>query len=160
MMKKKTLATLLTLTMLATAAVPVFAADKTSDTGNAELTYTVESTFTMIIPANTTLTDGIGSGTVSASDVVIPSNKLLNIKVKSTNYNSTDKFRLKDNNSDNYIKYTIKNGETAIDNEATVLSVAADTAVTPVTLNFALVDLAQKVAGTYTDTLTFTATVE
>lgn len=156
MMKKKTLATLLTLTMLATAAVPVFAADKTSDTKNVELTYKVESTFTMTIPADTTLTGGTGSSTVSVSDAVIPFGQSLNITIASTNYD-TDSFRLKDGNNANYIKYTIKNGSTPISNNDTILSVDSDNATGTVTLNYEA-EQAKK-AGTYTDQLTFTATV-
>ena len=159
MMKKKTLATLLTLTMLTTAAVPVFAADKTNDTGSTELTYTVESTFTMTIPADTTLTGGTGSSTVSVSDAVIPSGQSLNITVSSANYDtSNSKFRLKDQDKDsNYINYTITKNDNNITGGDSVLTVASGTETGSANLVYKA-DVT-KVAGTYKDTLTFTATV-
>ena len=158
MMKKKTLATLLTLTLLTTAAVPAvaFGVDKTTDTQNIELTYKVESTFTMTIPADITLTGGTGSSTVGVSDAVIPFGQSLNITIASPNYD-TDSFRLKDGDKDNYIKYTIKNGATGISNNDKILSVTSGSATESVTLDYEA-EQAKK-AGTYTDQLTFTATV-
>lgn len=158
MMKKKTLATLLTLTMLTTAAVPAiaFGEDKTTDTQNIELTYKVDSTFTVTIPAETALTNGKGSSTVSVSDAVIPFGQSLNITIASTNY-ETNSFRLKDGANDNYIKYTIKNGATGISNNETILSVNSDNATGSVTLDYEA-EQAKK-AGTYKDQLTFTAAV-
>lgn len=167
MMKKKTLATLLTLTMLTTAAVPVFAADEnvTTDGGEKKTTvsYEVGSTFTVVIPATVTLTNGTNtgdSGKISVSDAIIPEGKNLTVTITdATNYDTTgNKFRLVDSaNPNNYLDYTIKNGEAAVTKGTAFLSVPAGTATGDAALTYTA--KANK-AGTYTDQLTFTAKVE
>lgn len=165
MMKKKTLATLLTLTMLTTAAVPAFAAgtafDKDTDKGTTEITYKVDSTYTITIPVDVDLASTTKTGAVTIADAKIPFGQSLNIKVTSTNYDKENsKFRLKDGAKENYIDYKINDGSNDIANEAIILSAAAGTTEKTVNLTFSLVNSEQNIAGSYADTLTFTAAVE
>ena len=157
-MKKKTLATLLTLTMLATAAVPVFAAegDVTTDGGTKEtaVTYNVASSFTVVIPESVTLTNGTGAGEIKVTDAVIESDKNLTVTItNAVGYDSTNGFQLK-NGSGDTVKYTIKNGETNVVKDVAFLTVPAGTAAGSATLTYAAAKATK--AGTYTDKLTFT----
>ena len=157
MMKKKTLATLLTLTMLATAAVPVFAADVTTETGQeTTVTYDVTSSFTVVIPESVALTNGTGSGEITVTDAVIDFGKNLNVTITSaTNYDAANSaFRLRDGDKESYVKYTIKNGSVDVKKDVAFLTVSAGTATGAATLTYTA-DKATK-AGNYTDKLTFT----
>ena len=134
-MKKKTLATLLTLTMLTTAAVPVFAADndvtidKTTNTGSTNITYKVESTYTVVIPPSITLDTATSDGTTI--------------------------FQLKDT-KDHFVSYTIDKEGTTVNLNDKFLSMKGGETLPSVTLNITATGT-PKIAGDHTDKLTFTA---
>lgn len=157
MMKKKTLATLLTLTMLTTAAVPVFAAEG----GNSTLvTYTpTPNTYQVVIPATTTIDAGSGEGTgeIKATGVLLEDSKSLKVSIGT----STNNFMLKKSEDDtNGVAYKItKQGDNAeLAADSLILTVASGTGSGSVTLAYKADKPA--VVGIYTDTLTFTAKVE
>ena len=158
MMKKKTLATLLTLTMLTTAAVPVFAEEGEGNSSTL-LTYTPDpNTYTFVIPPNTTIAaNGTGTGNVKVKDVLLDTGKSLTVSIGT----STNNFMLKKDESDtNGVAYTITKQPDATELKTgdSVLTVASGKGGDSVTLTYK----ANKpvVVGTYTDTLTFTAKVE
>ena len=167
MMKKKTLATLLTLTMLTTAAVPVFAedVDVTTETGQSSIvTYKVDSNFTVTIPKDVTLKDGTGNGAIKVgANAMIPSGKSLTVTITNANkYDEADKkFHLVDTKDpNNTLGYTISTaGIDKVEKDVAFLTVPAGTvAETSATLSYTA-DTVIK-AGEYEDTLTFTVAVK
>lgn len=163
-MKKKTLATLLTLTMLTTAAVPVFAADndvtidKTTNTGSTNITYKVESTYTVVIPPSITLDTATGKGTidVAVNKAVITPEETLSVAIsKADNSDGTTIFQLKDT-KDHFVSYTIDKEGTTVNLNDKFLSMKGGETLPSVTLNITATGT-PKIAGDHTDKLTFTA---
>lgn len=160
-----------------------------TSSGTTEVKYVVTEAYTWSIPktidfgsnagVNKTVTVSTTAGGALQNDDskvtviknVIPEGKTLTIKVGSTQYEST--YRVKAENSNNtYLPYTIKKSEDAsaqaLTNNDTVLTLASGTNEYSQPLVFTLTtnsttDSSKKiseVAGSYKDTLTFTATVE
>ena len=158
-MKKIFLA--LAMTMAIGSVATVFAADTTkeltNDTGETKVEYTMPQSYTIVIPVDFKLE---AKGTtvtreVSARNVFIAYNKKLQVKVNSTNA-SESKWYLKETD-DNKLEYSIESGDTTIVKNDVVLEIAAgDTNGGKSVLEFGLVSDVTK-AGTYQDTLTFTA---
>lgn len=155
MMKKKTLATLLTLTMLTTAAVPVFAA---GEAGNSTtLTYTVASDYQVVIPPDVPLSseNGTGDVTFQINNALIEFGKELNVSIsESTNY-ADGKFHLSDGH-ENTIEYTIKKDGTDVAISTSFLTVKSGNTTGSAKLDFKTAeDAVITAAGDYTDKLTF-----
>ena len=160
-MKKLFLA--LAMTMMVGSAGMAFAAslegnDETNATGNTKVEYEVEGSYTITIPDKVTLIEG---GTtdmvVAASDVYIPFNKILNLKVYSANsWNivDIDSYRT---NAVSKFPYTLSLDGNVIENNGLILEVDAGN-TQGVSKEFKL-ELTNKVtkAGTYEDRLTFTS---
>lgn len=157
---KKFFAILLAIAMMATMSVTAFAATIEGNEGSVEVTYGVEDSYVVTIPASFTV--GATEGTeVSASDVVIGYGEQLTVSISSTNYDTeSSKWYLVDTaNAENKLNYTIKVGDADVVNNGVILTVPAGTAETvSASLATALVDQAT-VSGTYKDTITFTVTV-
>jgi hypothetical protein len=169
-MKKKVITMALALTLALSMTGTAFAADdyniaypRTSSDSTTEVKYEVSQNYTVTLPGDVAIsTEGVDK-TVSASSVLIANGKTLNVKVSSSQYDSsaaTYKLCYEGSN----VPYTIKKGNAAIVNNATVLSVAsgAEGLTGSETLTFATTDEnIQKAtkAGNHTDTLTFTVSV-
>lgn len=156
MMRKKTLATLLTLTMLTTAAVPVFAAEGDSESTATELQYTpTPNTYTFLIPETTDITAVDGTD-IGVEDVLLEDGKILTVSIG----NSTNGFQLKDDIGGGSVGYTItEKGKTEpLTTNSPILTVASGKGGGTVTLTFKADKKPTKV-GTYTDQLTFTAAI-
>lgn len=109
---------------------------------------------------------------VKVTKNVIPENMTLTIKVSGENYDKTGStYRVKAENSSTYLNYTIKKSEEtsaqALTNNGTVLEVTSGIDEGSQALVFTLTTNSTtdgskiaEVAGSYKDTLTFTATVE
>lgn len=157
---KKFFAILLAVAMMATMSMTAFAAEITGKTDNSSdvtVTYGVEDSYVVTIPADITLSaDAASDMVVSAADVVIGYGEQLTVSISSTNYADSKWYLVDTTNANNKLEYSVKNGETAVASGGTILTVAAGTAdTTTVTLSTQLVDTAT-VSGTYTDTITFT----
>ena len=164
---KKLLTLLLTAALATAAATTVFADDTTTTinpgaNGNPNpaapqmnVTYTVQPSYTVTIPASVTLGQ---KATVSASNVKIGKNQHLNVKLTGTS-GANNAFTVKA--GDEVLTYKVKkdNADIAINSE--VLNVNTDTPDNELSakLSFDASDTATY-AGTYTGTVTFTVSVE
>ena len=148
------------------AMAPVFAANITeegSQTGTMEITYGVDSGYTVTIPANLNLTNTDPVEKVgSAEKVMIDYGKSLKVSIESDNY-SESKWYMVDTAtgaSSNKVQYTIKDGENSVASDDVVLEVkaGADGLSGSNTLTFQVPEVPTK-AGSYKDTLRFTVEV-
>ena len=146
---KKILAIVLAAVMLAACSVTAFA-----ETTN--VSYNVDPSYTVSIPASVTLGDADVTADVTASDVILESGKKIKVELTSaSNTASGSTFNAK--NGDSTVTYTIT-GDKAI---AVGDTVATFTANGSKTLTFSAADkTAATVAGAHTETLTFTVSVE
>ena len=147
---KKLLAIVLAALMIAACSVTAFAADTTT------VTYEVQPTYTVAIPAAVTLSDADITADVTASDVILESGKKIKVELTSaSNTASGSTFNAK--NGDSTVTYTIT-GDKAIAVGDTVATFTADGSKT---LTFSAADKsAATAAGAHTETLTFDISVE
>ena len=146
---KKLLAIIIAAVMIAACSVTAFAADTTT------VTYEVQPTYTVSIPASVTLSDADVTADVTASDVILESGKKIKVELTSaSNTASGSTFNAK--NGDSTVTYTIT-GDKAI---AVGDTVATFTANGSKTLTFSAANKsAATVAGNHTETLTFTVSI-
>ena len=146
---KKLLAIIIAAVMIAACSVTAFA-----ETTN--VSYDVQPSYTVAIPASVTLSDADVTADVTASDVILESGKKIKVELTSaSNTASGSTFNAK--NGDSTVTYTIT-GDEAI---AVGDTVATFTANGSKTLTFSAADKsAATVAGSHTETLTFTVSVE
>ena len=146
---KKLLAIIIAAVMIAACSVTAFA--ETTD-----VSYDVQPTYTLSIPASVTLGDADVTADITASDVIMEDGKQIKVELTSaSNTASGSTFNAK--NGDSTVTYTIT-GDEAI---AVGDTVATFTANGSKTLTFSAADKsAATVAGTHTETLTFTVKVE
>lgn len=147
---KKLLAIVLAALMIAACSVTAFAADTTT------VTYEVQPTYTVSIPAAVTLSDADVTADITASDVILEDGKQIKVDLTAaSNTASGSTFNAK--NGDSTVTYTIT-GDEAI---AVGDTVATFTANGSKTLTFSAADKsAATVAGAHTETLTFGISVE
>ena len=143
---------------------PVFAANITEEgdqTGTMEITYGVNSGYTVTIPAtfNLTNTDPVEK-VISAQDVRIAYGQSLKVSISSENFSESKWYMVDNAASSNKIEYTIKDGENAVADEGVVLEVlaGAENLSGSNTLTFQVPEVPTR-AGTYKDTLTFSVSV-
>ena len=146
---KKLLAIILAAVMIAACSVTAFA-----ETTN--VSYNVDPSYTVSIPAAVTLGDSAVEADITASDVILEGGKQVVVELTSaSNTASGSTFNAK--NGDSAVTYTIT-GDEAI---AVGDTVAIFTANGSKTLTFSAADkTAATVAGTHTETLTFGISVE
>ncbi len=145
---KKLLAIIIAAVMIAACTVTAFA-DTT------DVSYDVQPTYTVSIPASVTLSDADVTADVTASDVILESGKKIKVELTSaSNTASGSTFNAK--NGDSTVTYTIT-GDKAI---AVGDTVATFTANGSKTLTFSAANKsAATVAGNHTETLTFTVSI-
>ncbi|MBQ8806070.1 MAG: hypothetical protein IJZ68_06255 [Bacteroidaceae bacterium] len=157
---KKILSLVLALCLCLSLGVTAFAATVTEESAaqsaNTTVTYGVEAGYTVTIPETVALnTEGKGQATVSAADVLLLAGKTLKVTVT-----GVDELV---NTADNATTLSYKIGKTEgaadVVDGTVVLSVAAGNATGSQNLYFELTE-DPTAAGTYSDTLTFTVTVE
>lgn len=146
---KKILAIVLAAVMLAACSVTAFA-----ETTN--VSYNVDPSYTVSIPASVTLGDADVTADITASDVLLEDGKQVKVELTAaSNTASGSTFNAK--NGDSIVTYTIT-GDSAI---AVGDTVATFTANGSKTLTFSAADKsAATVAGAHTEVLTFTVKVE
>ena len=146
---KKLLAIILAALMIAACSVTAFA-----ETTN--VSYNVDPSYTVSIPAAVTLGDSAVEADITASDVILEGGKQVVVELTSaSNTPSGSTFNAK--NGDSTVTYTIT-GDSAI---AVGDTVATFTANGSKTLTFSAADKsAATVAGSHTETLTFNIAVE
>lgn len=156
---KKLTAILLALVFTLSLSAPVLAVSGLEITGagngNTRLTYTVNSSYTVVIPPSVDLTSTKTAEVRIVSNPVIGAANRISVTITAaTNYDDTNsKFRMVCGT--NYIDYTIINGDIpVIKGSAFLYQNAGATADAVVTLTFT--PDAVKYAGTYSDQLTFT----
>ena len=143
---KKILAIILAALMIAACSVTAFAADTTT------VTYEVQPTYTVSIPASVTLSDADVTADITASDVVIENGSQITVKLTAaSNTASGSTFNAK--NGDSTVAYTIT-ADSAVAVGDTVATFTADGSKP---LTFPAADKsAATTAGEHTETLTFT----
>ena len=158
-MKKLISVVVLALVIVLTMSVSVFAADTeinngtVNKNGNTNVTYTVAPTYTVTIPESVILGS---TATVSAENVVLAKGNQVVVKLTDT---SEDDNAFKVKCEDEALTYTVKNGDTTVNINDTVLTVnPASSATGSTTLSFSEPENV-KYAGTYTGTVTFTVSV-
>lgn len=146
---KKLLAIIIAAVMIAACTVTAFA-DTT------DVSYDVQPTYTVAIPASVTLGDADVTADITASDVLLGDNQQIEVELTSaSNTPSGSTFNAK--NGDSNVTYTIT-GDSAIAVGDTVATFTADGSKT---LTFSAADKsAVTVAGAHTETLTFTVKVD
>ena len=142
---KKLLAIIVAVVMIAACSVTAFA-DTTT------VTYEVQPTYTVAIPASVTLSDADVTADITASDVMLENGSLITVTLSAaSNTASGSTFNAK--NGDSTVTYTIT-GNSAISVGDTVATFTADGSKT---LTFSAADKsAATVAASPTETLTFT----
>ena len=150
-MKKSIIAVAATVALgSALLATPAFAADNTMTA-----TYDVAESYQVSIPASITV--GSGNATVSTTQCILASGHTLKVDLTG----SANNFALKNGTSE-YSAYQLLKGSDALAVNDNVLSVAAGAANGSQALTASLTGSAAVdsiLAGTYTDTLTFTVSV-
>ena len=145
---KKLFALILTVAMLMSLSVTAFAANTTG--GSTEVSFHVDPTYIVTIPATVALGE---TATIQAENVVVPKGK--QVEVALTNANG---FTVATPQGAE-LGYTVKNGETTVNEGDTVLTVNPDSGKTgETTLKFVAPETV-KFAGDYTGTVTFTIAV-
>ena len=141
------------------AAEEIIDQDSANKSGNINVSYNAEVSYTVTIPAGITFTESeksIERG-ISANNVSLTEGSYLKINVASLN-----DFKMKNNNG--YIDYTLTVNKTKIPdgNSHDILTVKAGESSGWAVLNFTTgLDRTNAFyAGTYTDTLTFTIYIE
>ena len=164
---KKFLSSVLCLAMLLSMGTTAFATNISTDGGsqNVVVSYGMSQSFVVTIPGEVNF--GMSDYTkvqLSAENIIIPHGTTLEVKVSGDDY--VDKWELIDTvEASNKLTYTIGSDNFDTDdivNNSVVLSVASGEAADSMvrkTIYFYLVDEVTK-AGSYTDTLTFTVSVE
>ena len=166
---KKTIALLSALAMLSAMAVPfgAFAEDtttkelnKTTTSGDTEVSYDVQAKYTITIPAGVTLSDTAETtASVEAENVMLESGKNIVVKLTAaTNTTSGTTFHAK--NGSSVATYTINGAKTIgldADNN-TVATFGTSTTKQTQTLTFSKAENATY-AGKHTEQLTFTISV-
>lgn len=154
---KKFFAILLAIAMMATMSVTAFAATIEGNEGTVEVTYGVEDSYVVTIPATIDLSEDAASNMeISAANVVIGYGEQLTVSISSANYADSKWYLVDTENAENKLTYSVKLGDADLASGDVVLTVDAGTAETATaTLTTALVGTAT-VSGTYKDTITFT----
>ena len=174
---KKLLKLSIALSMIIAMSVPVWATttniDGTKTQQDVIVSYNVNQGYTITIPAELPLAVGEHKASevvVSAADVRLASDETLNVTMKSKEFDTTDKFRIKyDTNEPSFIKYEILKGDasgsvtTPIEtNDTTILTVTSGTTEKSTYLKFytteEYIEEATK-SGSHQDTLTFSCGV-
>lgn len=159
---KKFVTLLLTAALAVTAATTAFADDTATQIGPSttppskaiDVTYTVNPSYTVTIPANITLnTAAPSTATVTATDVTIPNGQKVRVTL-----NSKNNFYVITNEGARGT-YTVKkdNSTTPISNGATALEANYGTKSTVLTFEFQKKNVTY--SGEYKDTVTFTVSV-
>lgn len=134
--------------------------DSQEKSGNTNVDYNLEETYTVIFPASVTFTDtekSIDRG-LQVSDVVLQEGHSINVNVASLN-----DFHMK--NKEGSIAYQLivnNNDDKPVENNSTILTVDAGKKAGVAILTF-ITELDKSkapFAGRYSDTLTFTVSVE
>ena len=151
---KKLLTLALVGAMLTATGITAFAADPETKATN--VSYDVQPTYTVSIPAAVTLGDSAVEADITASDVILEDGKQIKVDLTAaSNTASGSTFNAK--NGDSAVTYTIT-GDEAIAVGDTVATFTADGSKT---LTFSAADKSgATVAGAHTETLTFTVSVE
>ena len=163
---KKILSGVLCLAMMLSMGATAFAAEISTDGGtqNTVVSYGMSEGFTVTIPTNFNIDDSRkATANVSASNVMIAHGAILEVTIRGNDWDGS--WELIDAaEASNQLTYTIGTTEGGDDivNNSVVLDVASGEAYgseVAETLYFTVVDTLTK-AGTYTDTLTFTVSVD
>lgn len=164
---KKSITLLVVLMLVFAMTVPALAEtidqDTASGEGSSVLTYTVTSTYTVTIPAATETISGATKDltvTISNTSFVIPYGQKLSVAVSSDNYANSSWNLVDKSNVANKLAYTITKNSADVANNGEVVSRAADSTAEADTATLTLTPAAAKFAGTYEDTLTFTASLK
>lgn len=160
---KKFTAFLLTTALCCAAAVPAFAAEVKpggEQSGQTDLIYSVKTDYIVTIPETVALDEEL---VVSSSKANTEPNKAVKVRISGLNANGKAELVRKD---DTAYKITadVKQGETALGNNAVVATfadVTAETAAAAIIVsNAASPDTDPIKAGSYSGTLTFTVSYE
>lgn len=133
--------------------------DSTDKSGQISIDYSIDESYTVIIPANVTFTDETTTvvGGLQVSDVMIKEGKTLKVNVTSLN-------NFKMINGDGYINYSllVNSNELPETNSCDVIVVHAGEHSGWAVLNFVTgLDKENALyAGAYNDTLTFTVSID
>ena len=132
--------------------VKIEPAEPVAETKSTTITYQVDPTFTVTIPATVALGE---TATIKAENVVVAKGK--QVEVALTNAND---FKVTTPQGAS-LTYTVKNGETTVNEGDTVLTVNPDNGKTgETTLTFSNPTETAKFAGDYTGSITFTVAVK
>ena len=161
-MMKKWIALTLAIALMATLTVPVFAEDNVvnyngtddAQTSGVAVSYNVEPTFVVTIPASVVLDSKV---TISASNVVVRYGKAVKVKLSGTS-ESDGSFKLRTVEGA-VLDYTVQKGDALVNVGDTVLSVDPTSTETSVELTF-VKPASYIYAGLYEGTVTFTIVVE
>ncbi len=141
-------------TAFATGNTVVYDKDATSQTSGLSVTYNVQPTFSVTIPASVALDNSV---IVSTSDVVVEYGKA--VKVKLTGTSETDNSFVVKTDEGATLNYAVKRGEVPVSVGDTILSVTPTDTTASVELTFVKPE-SYVYAGLYKGTVTFTIVVE
>lgn len=159
-MKKKMLAVVMAAAMMASLGSLAFAADTevkpgAGQTGDTNVSYKVDSTYTVKIPSDMAYSESATSFTLTASGVKLEEGQTLKV---TSDQLKNGTLTLKNGSKATGVNFTVKAGTDAIDADGLIKSFTSQAADQTVTLNLtppASVDY----AGTYSATVTFTVAV-
>ena len=161
------------LAMAAAMAMSASAADPTpivsDDSGNpnpgtadAEVTYYVNPSYIVTIPAGADISSGSDVQSITANDVLLEQGKKITVTLfEASNTASGKLFTAKDESGESTVNYTIKAGDTDVEVGGTVAEFETKTGEQSATLTFTKdADSTPTFAGKHTETLTFGVKLE
>ena len=142
--------------------VPDADGQPTPETAGAEVTYNVDPSYTVTIPAGADISSGSDEQTITASDVLLEQGKKITVTLsKASNTASGKLFTAKDESGESTVNYTIKAGDADVEVGGTVAEFETKTGEQSATLTFTKdADSTPTYAGKHTETLTFNISVE
>ncbi len=131
-----------------------------ADTREMTVTYTVDPSYTVTIPADVTITDSGSAAEITANDVLLEEGQKIKVALTGAD-NTTEGSVFTAKNGTSEIKYSITEGED--ENTKTIAlgdTVAEFTAAGSQELTFTKTGGSPTIAGDHTENLTFTVSVE
>lgn len=131
-------------------------------TAGAEVTYNVDPSYTVTIPAGADISSGSDVQSIKANDVLLEQGQKITVTLSGASNTASGKsFSAKDESGESTVKYTIKAGNTEVAVGDKVAEFETKTGEQSATLTFTKdADSTPAFAGTHTETLTFNIAVE
>ena len=137
--------------------VPDDSSNPTPETAGAEVTYNLDPSYIVTIPAGADISSGSDVQSITANDVLLEQGQKITVTLSgASNTESGKLFTAKDESGESTVNYTIKAGDADVAVGDTVAEFETETGEQSATLTFTKdADSTPTYAGKHTETLTF-----